>query len=335
MKKVFYIVSFIFIMILVGCGMYQNQIEKESTISTQAIQKLFYNAQEDRINELAESMEQYIGCFECGELVRPMAIGQDSTRNQLGIDLTDTFIEICSDFSVQINNQKYEIENIAAGDVAWYLDAFRIAPNFMEGQIIEVFYKNGSDRFSICFAENGIYPLSYAYGFYDVKNLKKNEKMSERNISQDIRKAYQQQYGTVEEQIALICGVWNGKKILTEGIHRKLVGEYEFEIRVDKNSGYIVLLNEDPIEFQVENVECCGEFSEGEFLRANGVFEEDVQYMSTRRESFAIALKEEKEQVIILLPQYDFLGENGGTMDIYYKGDVYFFTNDNESVVKK
>lgn len=289
-------------------------------------------AQDERIQELATILSECIGEWSVQELILPMAIGQDSTRGQLGMELSLVDIEIFNNYSVKLEEEIYTVHDISIKDYEWYLDRFRQGPHFAEGLIVELEYVNIEEdkRFSICIAENEMYLLSYAYGFYTV--VRQDEKTSvsigeiEKSILDKLSNAYIKRYGDTECYLKNICGVWEGKKYSFADEWVKVEDDYELELQYKNEMQLLIVFEEKEIEAELQKVYSTGSYTEERYFELLDIPQEIRPYLRLYSEEYFIHLKQNEEDIYIVLSKGDSQQRDyEKKMEIYIEGELYSF----------
>lgn len=306
-----------------------NEKDTEKTYSYE-IERAFELAQENRIQEVAASLSKSIGKWSVKELILPMAIGQDSTRSQLGMELSQTDIEIFKDFSVQLGEERYTVHDIAIRDYEWYLDRLRQGPYFAEGLIVELYYVNEEDkRFSICLAENEMYLFSYACGFYNVVSQVTDPNVMpeelEGNVLDMLKEAYRKRYGDIESQLESMCGTWIGEKYSFSDELVKLVGKYDMELQY-RNEKFVIVFEGEIIETKLVEVFSTGSYTEEQCIELLEVPSQIQSYLKLYSEGYILHLKQKENDIFVAVSKGDLeLEEQERKMKILINGELYNF----------
>lgn len=329
MKRILFgMIILVFGILFTGCG--------SNRISVTELQSVIQEAQNKRVQELTDCLEQYIGEWECDSLFFPLTIGQDSTREQLGIELSGAEFQIREDYSVELNDEEYEILSVDIRDYSWYIDAYCQGPSFAEGLIVEITYKErqeGRERFSICVAENGIYLCSYAYGYYNVQEKNSGSETEKIELNQEmedrVNEAYERRYGEASEYLENICGEWQGGKyIVSEEGYGRIEGIHTMEIRVLDSSQIEFCFDGNIMENELVEVIATGYFTQEQYKQAWAISDPNKKEMDMGiyTEGFVIQLKEKDTPIIMVLTRIDYADVYGDCelkMKLYYNEDIY------------
>lgn len=290
------------------------------------------NAQEERTYEIMESLSNSIGTWSVTELSLPMTIGQDSTREQLGIELSQADLEIFKDYSVQLGQEIYMINDIAIKDYEWYLDKFRQGPYFAEGLIVELEYVNAEEdkKFSICIAENEMYLFSYAYGFYSVVRKDKESNVSigeiEESVFDRLSNAYIKRYGDIESQLDSMCGVWEGKKYSFTDDLAKLEGTYGMEMKWENEAKLVIDFEGKELETKLLEVFSTGSYTEEAYCELLNVPSQVRPYLRQYSEGYILHLKQDEKDIYIALSKVDLEQKKiEKKMEIFIEEELYSF----------
>lgn len=262
----------------------------------------FSNAQNHRIDELAELLEQSIGRWKCEELIVPMAIGQDSTRNQLGIELQGMTLEISEDYTVTLEDEAFVIQDVIVRDYGWYLEKLRQGPYFAQGLIVEVVMIADEKSFSVCIAENTTFLLSYAYGCYSMSaEGERNTRKLSNSVVSLLEDAYTYRYGISQQHESSLFGDWNVKKnVYSKDGHLMLDGNYTMEIRNVGDSRIHINCDDISIDVSIDEVVSIGEYTEEQYWEIQGLSD-----MFMYEECYAIKMNTGSQQVFLVITKPD------------------------------
>lgn len=307
----------------------------QTIIQVEAFTDALMEAQENRLIELTENMQQYIGSWQCEELILKMAIGQDSTRSLLGIDLLGVNIEILEDFTARINGEDYDVSDVKVTDQSWYSTKYAIVPQHADGLIIEIYYKHNEKFFSAYFAENGLSFCSYAYGYYSAKRLDDssgpNDEVTEgaagSQVADMVREAYLHRFGEGDQQLSQMLGTYYGYECV---IHDNFVaheGEHSLDIRMEGDKLQMFLDEEALVTEQVHVFSSKSRRDvEDPFLQELEISVEDKGLLKTYQEHYIIVLGSKESPVVLLVKKHDQEDfQSPPAITAYRKGTVYDF----------
>lgn len=314
---------------------YSVQDDDTQVISQQDFTDALMDAQEKRINGLLVNMQQYIGRWECEELIQSMAIGQDSTRSQLGIDLLGANIEISEDFTARIDDEVYDIVDIMVTDQQWYSAGLRVVPQHIEGLVIEIYYQHKEKAFSAYFAENGLSFCSYAYGYYSAKrvddlggpNEVEPENVLGSQVADMVRTEYLERYGEVNQQLSQMIGTYYGYECVVQENFIAHDGNHSLDIFMEDDK---ILLFLDKESIMAEQVQVFSSRSRSDiidsYLQDLEIMVKDNRLMKLYQEHYLLVLGSKVAPTIIIIRKYDQeIYPDPPAIRVYIEGIVYDF----------
>lgn len=303
-------------------------------------------AQDKRIGQLTQDMKQYIGSWKCQELIMSMAIGQDSTRSLLGIDLLDANVEIFDDFTARVNGEDYDITDVMVTDQSWYYSGLAIVPQHTAGLIVEIFYQHNDKLFSAYFAENGLSFCSYAYGYYSAKRVDDLNGSEEAHKGEDVgsrvadmvRAFYLERYGEPNQQLTKMLGPYHGYECVVQENMVAYEGNHTLEISLE-DGNIQVFFDEEALG--TEQVQVFSSISlsymqgpdlvyiPDPYLQELEIPDEDRKLLKAYREHYIIVLGSGEMPTILLVEKYDNkYFQNPSPITLYKEGIVYDFYNE-------
>ena len=278
-------------------------VEGDQNINTEI---LFEDAYNLRIEELLSNVSSYVGDWECAELILPMAIGQDSTRDLLGIDLEGQSISINEDLTVTIGEEVFVIADIAIRDYGWYLSNFRSGPHFAEGIVAEVFYENGDKHFSICYAENGMWLFSYAFGFYEVKakELYNVDLTASEELVTLFGDAYRARFAAGSFVADNVCEEWVGRKYQFYDDVTTLEGNYSLTLS-SKGTEWNLIFEGESMDCSPDRVIVTNYYMQEKHLQDIGIPSEIIEKLTIYEEAYVCILQQDQQEILLVLPMTD------------------------------